>query len=133
MDKKQVFIVRAGVSGFLACKYCLSKGFNPIVFELESDIGGVWVKTFKTTKLQAPKALYQFSDFLWSESIVDDFPTQQQMLESFHSYATHFDLMPHIKLQSRVEKISYDGDSRRQRSPKEADKRLKRSYGQYVP
>ncbi|KAI7726945.1 hypothetical protein M8C21_033244 [Ambrosia artemisiifolia] len=109
MEKKQVIIVGAGISGLLACKYCLSKGFNPTVFDLEPDIGGVWVKTIKTTRLQAPKALYQFSDFPWPDSVMDVFPTQQQMLEYIHSYANHFNLMPHIKLQSRVNGISYDG------------------------
>ncbi|KAK9052086.1 hypothetical protein SSX86_028714 [Deinandra increscens subsp. villosa] len=111
MDKKQVAIIGAGISGLLACKYCLSKGFNPIVFDLEPDIGGVWLKTIKTTRLQAPKDLYQFSDFPWPDSVVDPFPTQQQVLEYLRSYANRFDLMPHIKLQSRVESISYDGPS----------------------
>ncbi|XP_071693104.1 probable flavin-containing monooxygenase 1 [Rutidosis leptorrhynchoides] len=109
MDNKQVAIIGAGISGLLACKYCLSKGFNPIVFDFESDIGGVWAKTIKTTRLQAPKALYQFSDFPWPDSVTDHFPTQQQMLDYFRSYATHFNLMPHIKLNSRVLGISYDG------------------------
>ncbi|KAM0002638.1 putative flavin-containing monooxygenase [Helianthus debilis subsp. tardiflorus] len=111
MDKKQVVIVGAGISGLLACRYCLSKGFNPTVFDFESGIGGVWAKTIKTTRLQAPKDLYQFSDFPWPDSVVDVFPTHQQMLEYFHSYATRFDLMPHIKPQSRVSSISYDGPS----------------------
>ncbi|KAK1437837.1 hypothetical protein QVD17_03637 [Tagetes erecta] len=108
MDKKQVAIVGARVSGLLTCKYCIAKGFNPIVFDLEPDIDGVWLKTMKTTRLQAPKALYQFSDFPWPDSVFDHFPTQQQMLQYFHSYAAHFQLMPHIKLQSRVNSISYD-------------------------
>nr|XP_043608378.1 probable flavin-containing monooxygenase 1 [Erigeron canadensis] len=109
MERKQVAIVGAGISGLLACKYCLSKGFNPIVFDLESEIGGVWSKTIKTTRLQAPKGLYQFSDFPWPDSVTDHFPTQQQMLDYFRSYANHFHLMPHIKLNSRVTGISYDG------------------------
>ncbi|KAL8267429.1 hypothetical protein R6Q59_004773 [Mikania micrantha] len=108
MDKKQVAIVGAGISGLLACKYCLSKGFKPIVFDFEAGIGGVWLKTIKTTRLQEHKASYQFSDFPWPES-VDHFPTQQQVLQYIRSYATHFDLMPHIKLQTRVQGISYDG------------------------
>ncbi|CAI9275761.1 unnamed protein product [Lactuca saligna] len=109
MDKKQIAIVGAGISGLLACKYCLSKGFNPIVFESESDIGGVWAKTIKTTRLQSAKPLYQFSDFPWPSSVTDVFPTQQQTLDYLRSYATHFDLIPHIKFHSRVNGISFNG------------------------
>ncbi|CAI9275763.1 unnamed protein product [Lactuca saligna] len=111
MEKKQVAVVGAGISGILACKYCLSKGFNPIVFELESDIGGVWMKTIKTTRLQTPKLVFQFSDFPWPPSVTDVFPTQQELLDYIRSYATHFDLIPHIKFNSRVKGIRYDGPS----------------------
>ncbi|KAI3824878.1 hypothetical protein L1987_06350 [Smallanthus sonchifolius] len=111
MDKKQVAIVGAGVSGLLACKYCLSKGFHPIVFDTEPDIGGVWAKTIKTTTLQSPKPFYQFSDFPWPTSVTDVFPTGQQIRDYLRSYATHFDLIPHIRFHSRVKGISYDGPS----------------------
>ncbi|KAI3824865.1 hypothetical protein L1987_06337 [Smallanthus sonchifolius] len=111
MDKKQVAIVGAGVSGLLACKYCLSKGFHPIVFDTEPDIGGVWAKTIKTTTLQSPKTFYQFSDFPWPTSVTDVFPTGQQIRDYLLSYATHFDLIPYIRFHSRVKGISYDGPS----------------------
>ncbi|GJU68524.1 N-oxide-forming dimethylaniline monooxygenase [Tanacetum coccineum] len=109
MDKKQVAIIGAGISGLVACKYCLSKGFQPVVFESESDIGGVWAKTIKTTTLQQPKTMYQFSDFPWPSTVTDVFPTQQQIHDYLHSYAKHFDLAPYIKLHSKVKGISYDG------------------------
>ncbi|KAI7740266.1 hypothetical protein M8C21_000035 [Ambrosia artemisiifolia] len=109
MDKKQVAIVGAGVSGLIACKYCLSKGFDPIVFDTEPDIGGVWAKTIKTSRLQTPKALYQFSDFPWPTSVTDDFPTHLQIMEYIRSYAINFDLIPHIRFRSRVKGIHYDG------------------------
>ncbi|KAI3714195.1 hypothetical protein L1987_72791 [Smallanthus sonchifolius] len=111
MEKKQIAIIGAGISGLLACKYCLSKGFEPIVFEFESDVGGVWIKTIKTTRLQLPKVMYQFSDFPWPPSITDVFPNQQQVHDYIRSYATHFNLMPHIKFHSRVKGIAYDGRS----------------------
>lgn len=111
MNKKHVAVVGAGISGLLACKYCLSKGFDTIVFESESDIGGVWGKTIKTTRLQSSKDIYEFSDFPWPNSVTDDYPPQQEILDYIHSYSTHFDLIPHIQLHSRVKGISYDGPS----------------------
>ncbi|KAI7747171.1 hypothetical protein M8C21_006614 [Ambrosia artemisiifolia] len=111
MDKKQVAIIGAGIGGLLACKYCLSKGFNPIVFDFGSEIGGVWARTIKTTRLQIPKASYQFSDYPWPDSVTDEFPTQQQMINYIRSYAKNFNLTPYIKFHSLVKKISYDGPS----------------------
>ncbi|KAI3694281.1 hypothetical protein L1987_77245 [Smallanthus sonchifolius] len=111
MEKKQIAIIGAGVGGLLACKYCLSKGFNPIVFDFGSEIGGVWARTIKTTRLQIPKPMYQFSDFPWPESVTDEFPTQHEMINYIRSYATHFNLTPHINFHSLVKGISYDGPS----------------------
>ncbi|KAJ0779759.1 putative flavin-containing monooxygenase [Helianthus annuus] len=111
MEKKQIAIIGAGIGGLLSCKYCLSKGFHPIVFDFGSEIGGVWARTIKTTRLQIPKAFYQFSDFPWPASVTDEFPTQQEMIDYIRSYANRFNLMPHIKFHSLVKGISYDGPS----------------------
>ncbi|KAL6965169.1 flavin-containing monooxygenase [Sarracenia purpurea var. burkii] len=107
--ERQVAIIGAGVSGLLACKYTLSKGYRPVVFEAQSNIGGVWTKTIESTKLQTPKPLYQFSDFPWPDSVVEDFPPQHTVLHYVESYARHFDLLRHIKFNCKVISISYDG------------------------
>ncbi|KAM3220559.1 putative flavin-containing monooxygenase 1 [Capsicum annuum] len=109
--KKEVIgIIGAGVSGLLACKYCISKGFDPIVFESESSIGGVWSKTIGSTKLQTPKPFYQFSDYPWPDSVTEMFPDQQRVLEYIESYASHFDLIRHIQFNNKVLSLSYDGE-----------------------
>lgn len=107
--ERQVAIIGAGISGLLACKYCLSKGFRPTVFEIRSSIGGVWTKTVETTKLQTSKLLYQFSDFPWPPSVTEEFPTQQEVFDYLQSYATHFDLLRHVRFNSKAIKISYEG------------------------
>ncbi|PQQ11313.1 putative flavin-containing monooxygenase 1 [Prunus yedoensis var. nudiflora] len=108
---KKVAIIGAGTSGLLACKYTLSKGFQPIVFESASTIGGVWTKTIETTKLQTPREVYQFSDFPWPSSVTEDFPNQHQVLDYIKSYAHHFDLLKHIKFNTKVCGIEYEGSS----------------------
>ncbi|KAJ0010031.1 hypothetical protein Pint_34116 [Pistacia integerrima] len=108
---EQIAIVGAGISGLIACKYCLSKGFKPLVFESQSCIGGAWTKTFETTKLQTPKSLYQFSDFPWPSSLTEEFPEQHHVLDYVQSYAHHFDLVKHIKFDSKVVSIEFEGSS----------------------
>ncbi|KAK0583483.1 hypothetical protein LWI29_037447 [Acer saccharum] len=108
MEKKQIGIIGAGISGLIACKYMLSKGYDPIVFEARSSVGGVWIKTVETTKLQTPKPLYQFSDFPWPSSVTEDFPTQHQVFDYIQSYAQHFDLLKHIRFNTKVVGIEYD-------------------------
>ncbi|XP_060168715.1 probable flavin-containing monooxygenase 1 isoform X1 [Lycium barbarum] len=111
--KKQVIaIIGAGISGLLACKYAISKGFDPIVFESESSVGGVWTKTIESTLLQTPKSAYQFTDFPWPDSVTELFPDQQAVLDYIESYANHFDLLRHIQFKHKVLSLSYgDGDT----------------------
>ncbi|KAJ7967085.1 Flavin-containing monooxygenase [Quillaja saponaria] len=109
--ERQVAIIGAGISGLLACKYTLSKGFHPIVFEAQSSIGGVWTKTVQSTNLQTPKPAYQFSDFPWPSSVTQDFPIHHQVLDYVQSYAHRFNLLKHIKFNTKVEGIEYEGPS----------------------
>ncbi|KAK8567897.1 hypothetical protein V6N13_105841 [Hibiscus sabdariffa] len=107
--ERRVGIIGAGVSGLLACKYALSKGFHPIVFESQSTIGGVWTNALQTTRLQTPKPLYQFSDFPWPPSVTQDFPDKHLVFDYVKAYAEHFDLLQHIKFNTKVSGIEYEG------------------------
>ncbi|KAK3195819.1 hypothetical protein Dsin_027129 [Dipteronia sinensis] len=106
--ERKIAIIGAGISGLLACKYTLSKGFHPIVFEFRSSVGGVWTKTIKTTKLQTPRQLYQFSDFPWPSSVTEEFPNQHQVSDYIQSYAHYFDLLKYIRFNTKVVGIEHE-------------------------
>ncbi|XAR56230.1 Flavin-containing monooxygenase [Bertholletia excelsa] len=109
--ERKVSIIGAGVSGLLACKYSLSKGYRPIVFEAKGNIGGVWTKTLETTKLQTTRPYYQFSDFPWPASITEEYPSQSKVFPYLESYARHFDLYQYIRFHRKVIGISFEGPS----------------------
>lgn len=43
MASKAVVIVGAGPSGLSTCRWMVKEGFHPVVLEMNSEIGGIWV------------------------------------------------------------------------------------------
>ena len=109
--ERRTAIIGAGIGGLLACKYLLQKGFNPIIFEAEDGVGGLWRHTIESTRLQSKKESFQFSDFPWRSSVKDEYPDNQQVLQYLRSYAEHFDIIPCIRFNSKVIDIEYVGES----------------------
>ena len=109
--KKLVGIVGAGASGLVACKCLKQKGFEPIIFEAKSSVGGLWTSTFASTKLQTPQIAYRFSDFPWPEHVTEDFPSHEKVVDYLQAYAEKFDLLSCIRFNSKVLGVNYVGVS----------------------
>ncbi|KAM0953941.1 putative flavin-containing monooxygenase [Dioscorea sansibarensis] len=107
--EKKVAIVGAGISGLVACKHVVEKGFKPVVFEVGSCVGGVWAQTLGSTKLQSPRPSYQFSDFPWPETVTEMFPSHVQVMEYLDSYARHFDLLRYIRFGAKLVGMEFAG------------------------
>nr|KYP43704.1 putative flavin-containing monooxygenase 1 [Cajanus cajan] len=105
----KIAIIGAGVSGIAATKQL--SHHNPIVFEATNSIGGVWRHcSYNSTKLQSHRRDYEFSDFPWPERDNPEFPTHMEILDYLYSYAEHFDVLKHIRFNSKVVEIRYVGD-----------------------
>ncbi|KAI8553912.1 hypothetical protein RHMOL_Rhmol05G0053300 [Rhododendron molle] len=81
------------------------------IVRAQSGLGGVGTKIIEITKLLNPKPFNQFSDFRWPDSVPEVFPDQNQVLEYLKSYARHFDLLHHIRFNTKVVIIDYEGPS----------------------
>ncbi|MBX3616911.1 flavin-containing monooxygenase [Nitrosomonas sp.] len=106
----RIAIIGAGCSGLTTIKHLVEAGLTNIVCYEETDqIGGNWVYTATpghssichTTHTISSKQMSQFSDFPMPQDY-PDYPSHQQILAYFQSYAQHFQLEKYIYFQVSV-------------------------------
>nr|XP_023650440.1 dimethylaniline monooxygenase [N-oxide-forming] 5-like [Paramormyrops kingsleyae] len=108
---RRVAVVGAGSSGLVCVKCCLEEGLEPVCFESSNDIGGLWrfrenpepgrSSTYRSLVVNTSKEMMCFSDF----PMPAHFPSymhNSQLLQYLRLYATHFDLLRHIRFQTTV-------------------------------
>ncbi|RIB15565.1 flavin monooxygenase-like protein [Gigaspora rosea] len=120
---KYVAIIGAGIAGLTAIKQCLDNDLIPICFEQNSFIGGLWryenceknkepySTIYKGVLTNTSKEMSTFSDF----PIPAEWPSylNQTYVEKYiDMYAENFNLLPHIKFNTTVLKISILPDKR---------------------
>lgn len=90
MHKKRVGIVGAGPAGLMAIRHALLNGFEPVAFEKNLGVGGVWnsqtgaVWESMTTNLS--KYTCCFRDHPWPQDTTL-FPPSREMTSYIDSYA----------------------------------------------
>ncbi|KAH7079957.1 dimethylaniline monooxygenase 2 [Paraphoma chrysanthemicola] len=116
MDNTKVAVIGLGAAGLVALKNLKEEGFDVTGFERNSYIGGLWkyseddqTSVLSTTIVNVSKERGCFSDFPFSES-VSSHPTGAEVHDYLLSYAQHFNLMPHMKLNCPIEQIVFDDD-----------------------
>ena len=109
---KRVAIVGAGACGICAAKYLLQVGFDVTVFEIGSQIGGMWCylndngrsSAYRTLHINTSRGVTRFSD-LDFDAETQDFPDHADMHRYLVRYAEHFGVTPRIRFRSRVAKV----------------------------
>jgi cation diffusion facilitator CzcD-associated flavoprotein CzcO len=116
---KRVAIIGAGCSGITAVKNCVERGLDVTCYEANEDIGGNWIysehpshsSVCETTHIISSKTLSAYLDFPMPEDY-PDYPSHEQVLRYFRSYADHFQLRPYIRFSTRVERAELLHDNR---------------------
>jgi dimethylaniline monooxygenase (N-oxide forming) len=98
-----IAIIGAGFAGLSTAKVLRAFGHHVTVFEKEADVGGVWSASRRYPGLttQNVRSTYALSDFPYPKDY-PEWPSGEQVQRYLASYARHFDLDPHIRLNTEV-------------------------------
>lgn len=123
MSSKRFAIIGAGAGGLCAAKYLLARGIEPVIFEIGTRIGGLWVyendsgrsPAYKSLRINSEARVSSYIDFPFPEG-TQYYPGTPEMEAYFESYARTFDLTRRIRFKSRVESIAPEGQGYRLRT-----------------
>ena len=104
-----VFIVGAGWSGLLACKYAKECKLSVMVVEKRENLGGVWkyspdpniITVMRNTRTSSSSTLTEISDFPMPNEF-GEFPNHSEVYQYLNQYADEHDLKRHIHFNCAV-------------------------------
>ncbi len=109
---KRMAVIGAGACGLTTAKHMLEAGFDVTIFEIGTQVGGLWCyendsgrsSAYKTLHINTAKNLTNFSDLKFADD-VQAFPDHWDMHKYLGDYADHFDLRRHILFKSEVKHL----------------------------
>lgn len=109
---QRVAVIGAGACGICAAKYLLEVGFDVTVFEIGSQIGGMWCylndngrsSAYRTLHINTSRGVTRFSDLDFDDA-TQVFPDHADMHRYLVAYAQHFSVTPRIRFHSRVTQV----------------------------
>jgi hypothetical protein len=118
---KRVAVLGAGACGLCAAKHMRQSGFDVTIFEIGSQIGGLWCfnndngrsSAYRTLHINTSRSVTHFHDLDFDEE-TQYFPDHEDMHRYLVRYAEHFDLVQRIRFNTRIIDIRPDFDPRRE-------------------
>ena len=111
-NAKRIAVIGAGACGLCAAKYLTKAGIDVSIFEIGSQIGGLWCfknnngrsAAYRPLHINTSRGVTRFHD-LDFDADVQAFPDHRDMHAYLVKYARHFDLERRIRFHSRVMNI----------------------------
>jgi cation diffusion facilitator CzcD-associated flavoprotein CzcO len=112
MPKQAVAVIGAGQAGLVTARYLKNHGFEPVIFDAASRVGGQWNVASPSSAIwpgmrtNTSRILTAFSD-LDHEPATSVYPSQADMLAYLERYAETAALAPHLRLSTIVEAVEH--------------------------
>ena len=102
-------MIGAGASGLCTAKHLIEGGLDVTVFEIGTQVGGLWCykndsgrsSAYRTLHINTAKNMTNFSDFKFRDD-VQRFPSHWDMHAYLKEYAEHFGVMDRIEFKSQI-------------------------------
>ncbi|MCD0501785.1 flavin-containing monooxygenase [Bordetella petrii] len=112
-----VCIIGAGSSGMTAAKALKEKGVAFECFEIGSNLGGMWryendngmSSAYRSLHIDTSRRNLGYSDYPIPDTY-PDFLSHFEVLQYLENYADHFGVRPHIRFNTRVERVEPQPD-----------------------
>ena len=107
---ERVAILGAGVSGLQSIRALRAKGFDVTAYDPNPSVGGLWRQNYLSFGIQAPKELFEFPDFEFSEAEVGEFASGAKVQQYIERYVDHFNIGDNIELNTSVISLTQNDD-----------------------
>jgi cation diffusion facilitator CzcD-associated flavoprotein CzcO len=136
--RERVCVIGAGPCGITAAKAVLDAArahpgrYELVVYDRGRVVGGNWVfdaetghsSVFETTHIISSKRYSQYEDFAMDDD-VPDYPGHRHLAAYFQAYAQRFELTPHIRFGTTVERCeSLAGDRWRVTTSRDGERKV---------
>jgi len=103
-----VAVIGAGAAGLVTTRWLTDAGFEPVVFERERGLGGLWREgsglAYRSLRTNTSKQKTAFSDLPFDESL-PHFPGRDAVLGYLERFADRFELRGRIRFSTPVREL----------------------------